>query len=158
MQAQCFVWRTVWQVTVVNSIISYTFYCRPTTTLELKTTCNVEENYLIKASKFVFFLARFQSNEKKLTALSYPSVWQFLCPSFGIKQFGSHSADFITISYWKLPLKSIEKIQVWMKWQKKNSVTLHKDVSNFTVTSCWILHWKKFSNTSYKENRNTLFI
>jgi hypothetical protein len=64
MQAQCFVWRTVWQVPVVNSIISYTFYCRPATTLELTTTCNVVEKYILKGLKICILFGAFPKWQK----------------------------------------------------------------------------------------------
>jgi hypothetical protein len=59
MQAQCLVWRMVWQVPVVNSIISYTFYCRPATTLEFTTKCNVVEKYVMKGLKIRILFGAF---------------------------------------------------------------------------------------------------
>ena len=62
--------------------------------------------------------------------------------SFRVGHLGFHWTEFYEIWYLSIFRKSVEKIQVLLKYDKNNG-TLHSYVFTFTIISCWILLWMR---------------
>ena len=66
-----------------------------------------------------------------------------VCPSVRMYEHESHWMDFHAILYWKLLLKSVKKIQIWLK---SDNNTKHFILSPKYILHCWERH-VLFSNT-----------
>jgi len=103
--------------------------------------------------------------------LGYVLIFMFLCAfkncesfimsahlSARMEQLGSHWMNFHIILYLRIFRKSVEKIQVSLKSNKNNSSTLHEDRYTFLIIShSVLLRMRNVSDTSHKENQNTIF-
>jgi hypothetical protein len=69
--------------------------------------------------KMILFLGAF-AKLRKATFSCLTSVCVFVCPSARTEQLGSHWTDFHEILYLRIFRKSVEKIQVSLKFHKNN--------------------------------------
>jgi hypothetical protein len=75
-----------------------------------------------------------------------------------MEQLGSHWMDFHEILYLSIFQKSVEKIQVSLKYTI-NKGTIHKDQYTFLILShSVLLRMRNISDISCRENQHTHFI
>ena len=75
-----------------------------------------------------------------------------VCPSI-LEQLGSHWTDIHEILYLIIFRKSVERTQVWLKFDK-NTGTLRENLSTFMIIARWILlRLRNVSNKSCRKNK-----
>jgi hypothetical protein len=74
------------------------------------------------------------------------SVCLSVRPSIRVEQLGSHWTDFHEIWYLSVFRKSVEKIQVSLKYDRNNG-TWHEDLCTFVIESQLFLEWEMFQTT-----------
>jgi hypothetical protein len=89
--------------------------------------------------------------EKRLITSSCLSVRPPTC-----EQLGSNWKNFNEIWYLSIFRKSVEKIEVSLKYDKNNG-TLHEDLCTFKIISRWIVLRMIYIWNKSRENQNTLF-
>jgi len=108
----------------------------------------------LESSKCVFFFQQnisvyWQNCEKRLLDSS---------PSVCTEQFGSHWTDFEEILYLRIFRKSVEKIPVSLKYDKKNGYITWRHANTYNSISVILLRMRNVSDKSCRENQNTHFI
>jgi hypothetical protein len=69
----------------------------------------------------------------------------------------SHWTDFREIRHMRFIWESVEKIQVWLKYDK-NKGNLHEDLCKFMISRLILLRMRSVSDRSCRENQHTHFM
>jgi hypothetical protein len=77
-------------------------------------TSTMKLDQLMLSLKYFFLVRLAKSRKATITSNFVTSV----CPSVRMKKFGCRGKDFLQILYWRIFRKSVEKIQVSLKFYK----------------------------------------